>query len=203
YASTPVAETMIGIVRAVHRRVVGSAPDGRPYDASDPELLRWIHVAEVHSFLRAHTRYHPSPIRGRDIDRYLAENVVVAERLGATEVPASAAEVEAYLEAVRPQLVGGGQAHEAMEFLCSPWGPDPLTRVVSAVISQAALDTLPGWAREMHGVARPPMGDIVRPTTWALLSAARALIGPSPIKAQATERCRQGDVDRGLGRRAA
>jgi uncharacterized protein (DUF2236 family) len=192
YGSTPVAETMIDIVKAVHRRVVGTAPDGRPYSANDPELLRWIHVAEVWSFVRAHTRYHPAPIRGRDIDRYLAENVVVAERLGATDVPGSVAEVEAYLASVRADLEGGSQAHEVMEFLCSAWGPDPLTKVVSAIISQAAIEVLPDWAREMHGVVRPPLAEsaIVRPTTWALLSAARVLIGPSPIMAQAQDRCR-------------
>lgn len=191
YASTPVAETMIDIVRAVHRRVVGTAPDGRPYSAGDPDLLRWIHVAELDSFLRSHLRYHPSPIWGADIDRYLAENAVVAQRLGATDVPANQAQVRAYFAAIQPDLEAGDQAHEAMAFLSSPWGPDPVTRVVAGMISQAAIDLLPDWARAMHGIVRPPLAEaaIVRPTTWALLSAARALIGPSPIMAQALERC--------------
>ena len=35
----------------------GHAPDGRPYRASDPALLTWVHVAEVSSFLTAHLRY--------------------------------------------------------------------------------------------------------------------------------------------------
>ena len=35
----------------------GVAPDGRPYAASDPHLLAWVHVAEVDSFLRAYQRY--------------------------------------------------------------------------------------------------------------------------------------------------
>lgn len=191
YASTPVAETMIDIVRAVHRRVVGTAPDGRSYSAGDPALLRWIHVAEVSSFLEANQRYHPSPIRAPEVDRYLAENAVVAQRLGATDVPTSQSQVEAYFATVRPELEAGEQARETMAFLSRPWGPDPVTRVVSTIVSQAAIDLLPGWARSMHGVVRPPFAEltIVRPTAWALLCAARALIGPSPIRAAALDRC--------------
>src|SRR5712691_13212303 len=44
-------------VKAIHRRVTGTAPDGRPYAASDPHLLTWVHIAEADSFLRAHTRF--------------------------------------------------------------------------------------------------------------------------------------------------
>ena len=38
-------------MRAVHERVRGIAPDGRPYAANDPHLLRWVHLAELDSFL--------------------------------------------------------------------------------------------------------------------------------------------------------
>src|SRR5581483_936190 len=33
------AQSMVDRIRAVHRRVSGTAPDGRPYAASDPHLL--------------------------------------------------------------------------------------------------------------------------------------------------------------------
>ena len=41
------AEAAVAQVRRVHRRVKGIAPDGRPYSADDPELVTFIHVAEV------------------------------------------------------------------------------------------------------------------------------------------------------------
>ena len=41
----------------MHERWSGTAPDGRPYAASDPLLLRWVHVAEIDSFLAAHQSY--------------------------------------------------------------------------------------------------------------------------------------------------
>ena len=40
YGSAEDAQREIDVVRAVHRRVVGTAPDGRPYAASDPHLCR-------------------------------------------------------------------------------------------------------------------------------------------------------------------
>src|SRR5512139_2455134 len=56
------AEEMVARIRAVHETVRGTAPDGRPYAASDPHLLRWVHVAEVDSFLAAHQRFGRSPL---------------------------------------------------------------------------------------------------------------------------------------------
>ena len=81
YAATPVAEAIIARVRRVHDRIPGS---------SEPDLLTWIHVAEVTSFLAAYRRYHPSLVFADDVDRYLDETAVVAERLGAVDVPRSA-----------------------------------------------------------------------------------------------------------------
>src|SRR5215467_13728687 len=40
----------IARVRAIHRKITGTAPDGRPYAASDPHLLTWVHIAEADSF---------------------------------------------------------------------------------------------------------------------------------------------------------
>ncbi len=43
------------------------------------------------SILNAHRRYHPFPIRGRDLDRYFDETAIVPEKIGeATTSPAAA-----------------------------------------------------------------------------------------------------------------
>ena len=107
YASTEAAEQACATVRAIHGRVRGTAPDGRPYAASEPDLLRWVHVTEVGSFLRAYQRYSLTPLSSAEADRYLDEVAVVAELLGATDVPRSTVEVRAYLRDVRPELEGG------------------------------------------------------------------------------------------------
>ncbi len=41
----------------VHRRVKGAAPDGRPYDAADPELAMWVHATLVDTVLEIERRY--------------------------------------------------------------------------------------------------------------------------------------------------
>jgi uncharacterized protein (DUF2236 family) len=51
------ATKQIQRVRRIHERVRGTAPDGRPYAASDPHLLRWVHITEADSFLTAYQRY--------------------------------------------------------------------------------------------------------------------------------------------------
>jgi uncharacterized protein (DUF2236 family) len=180
YAATPVAEQIIEAVKAVHLKVVGVAPDGRPYRASDPELLRWVHVAEVASFLEAHCRYNLDPVRGADLDRYFEETAVVAERVGATAVPRSRAEVEAYFDEVRPQLAVG-----------HPGGANPVVAGAYAVVAQAGIGLLPRWARRMLGLDRPDVVElaVVRPATCALLIGLRVASPRSPVLAQARARC--------------
>ena len=57
FGRTADAQETIARVRSIHSRVTGVAPDGRPYAASDPHLLTWVHIAEADSFLRAHTQF--------------------------------------------------------------------------------------------------------------------------------------------------
>ena len=107
YGGVADAERLIDKVRSIHQQVVGQAPDGRPYAASDPALLTWVHVAEVHCFLNAYLRYCNPELPGAEQDRYYAEVALIARRLGAQDVPDSRQAVTAYLEAMRPQLLCG------------------------------------------------------------------------------------------------
>jgi uncharacterized protein (DUF2236 family) len=190
YGSTEVAEAMIATVKAVHRHVRGIAPDGRPYVATDPELVTWVHVAEMGSILWAHRRYHPRPVRGTDLDRYFEETAVVAEKLGGTGIPRSRAEVRDYFHDIRGELVADTQAIEALAFIMQPMGRDPVARGVSNVIIQASLDLLPAWARSLYGIRRPPGFDatVVRPAAFAFINALDALSGPSLALEQAKAR---------------
>jgi uncharacterized protein (DUF2236 family) len=148
YGSTAEAEAAIERVRRVHDRVRGTAPDGRPYDAADPELLRWVHVAETASFLAGYQRYSGTPLTQAQQDRYLDEYAIVAERLGATDVPRSVAEVRAYLREVRPELAAGEAALGAVAFLLTPGAlvQDPARGIALRVLVAGAVDLLPPWA---------------------------------------------------------
>jgi len=147
FATTAHADRAIAAVRRIHDRVSGEAPDGRPYAASDPRLLAWVHVAEVDSFLRAHDRYGSSPLTPEERDLYVRQTAVTARLLGAEQVPESVAELEEMLADFRPELVTTPAARATARFLLwNPPLPLPL-RPVYSLLGAAAVGLLPHWAR--------------------------------------------------------
>lgn len=157
YGSTKDANWLIDKVRTIHLQVVGTAPDGRPYAASDPDLLTWVHVAEVSSFLTAHVRYRNPDLSLADQDRYYAEIALVAERLGARDVPRSRREVAAYLERIRPQLLCDERSREVLRLLLAAPSPSRLAKPFGGLMMQAGIDLLPDWASDMLGVRQNPL----------------------------------------------
>jgi uncharacterized protein (DUF2236 family) len=147
------AEAAIDQVHRVHRRVRGVAPDGRPYSADDPELVTFIHVAEVASFLASAQRYGSRPLTPEECDRYYEEVAPVALDLGATWVPRSATEVESYLLRLRPELYAGPQARAARDWLLRGVARRPGERAVYSLVVAAAIGVLPGWARRELGLS--------------------------------------------------
>ena len=149
FGSTRDAEWLIDKVRTIHLKVVGTAADGRPYAASDPDLLTWVHVAEVSSFLAAHLRYrNPDLPRGAQ-DAYYNEIALIAERLGARDVPRSCAEVDAYLQRMRPQLQCDARSLEVVDILLKAPAPSRLAEPVGKLMLKAGIDLLPDWASTM------------------------------------------------------
>lgn len=145
------ADWLIEKVKTIHLQVTGTAPDGRSYAASDPALLTWVHVAEVHSFLQSHLRYRNPNLSGADQDRYYAEIAVIAERLGATNVPRSQAQVAEYLQDMRPQLLCDERSLEILQILLNAPAPSLLAGVAGKLFMQGGIDLLPEWAQRMLG----------------------------------------------------
>ena len=114
------AERACRRVRAVHSTVKGTAPDGRPYDATDPHLLRWVHLAEMDSFLAAHQRYGTPRLDAAQRDGYVADMARVGEAVGVIDPPRTEAEMRAALGAYRPELRSTKEARDAARFLLLP-----------------------------------------------------------------------------------
>ncbi|WP_249227691.1 oxygenase MpaB family protein [Kutzneria sp. CA-103260] len=147
YGTAEDATRAVATVRGVHRRVRGTTPDGRPYAASDPHLLEWVHVAEVDSFLRCHQRYGSVPLDEAGADGYVADMARIAVELGVPDPPRSRAELAERLRAFRPELAGTPQARAAARFLIFN-APLPLpARPAYGVLAAASVAMLPGWAR--------------------------------------------------------
>jgi uncharacterized protein (DUF2236 family) len=173
------AEAMVRRIRAVHAKVRGTAPDGRPYAASDPHLLRWVHIAEIDSFLTAHERFGQHRLDAAGRDRYVAETARVAEALGAVDPPRSEAGLRDQIEAYRPELEGTPAAREAARFILLTPPLPPLARAPYAAIAGAAVEMLPRWARA--GLALPPVPAVVaRPAGALMTRTIRWAMAPPP-----------------------
>lgn len=175
------AEKMVAAVRAVHETVVGTAPDGRPYAASDPHLLRWVHVAEIDSFLAAHQRYGAEPLDAEGRDAYVAEAARVAEALGVPDPPRSEAELRDQLKAYRPELEGTPAARRTARFLLLNPPLPLLARAPYGGLAASAVGLMPVWARRQLRLPYLPVTErvLVRATGTALTRTIRwAMVAP-------------------------
>jgi len=182
FGTTAEAGEAIKHVKAVHRRVRGIAPDGRPYSADDPELLTWVHAAEMYCFLEASQRFGARRLSKDECDAYYRETAPVALELGAEWVPSSVDETHAYFLRLRPDLYGGAQALAARDFLIRGVARKPEDRAVYGLIAAAGVSVLPHWARAKLKIPTVPMFDsaVVTPAGRLLCVALRWAVPPRP-----------------------
>lgn len=179
------AERAIDTVKRVHERVVGVASDGRPYRANDPHLLKWVHIAEVDSFLSAHRAFGETPLSADDYDDYVADMAVVAERLGVEEPPRSTRHLRSQLAYYRHELASTKPARDAARYLLvSP--PLPIAvRPAYGILGAAAVSLLPVWARWPLRLPWFPMTErvVVRGAGSALTRTLRWALAPdAPLR---------------------
>jgi uncharacterized protein (DUF2236 family) len=176
------AREAIARVRAIHQKITGVAPDGRPYAASDPHLLTWVHIAEADSFLRAHTRFGSQPLDQAGRDGYVAGLARIGAELGVPDPPRTEADLTARIARYRAELAGTAQAREAARFLLLTPPLPAVARAPYTVLAAAAVSLLPGWARRPLRLPRLPVTEaaVVRPAGHALVHAIRWAITPPP-----------------------
>jgi uncharacterized protein (DUF2236 family) len=178
FGSSAQAEQTAAMVRSVHERVAGTAPDGRAYSAQDPRLLLWVHIGLTDSMLVAYQRFG----RGRvDGDQYVAEMGQLALALGVEQPPQSVAELAEAFDSFRNEVAGGPDARAVARFLRFPgralpvgaWGP-------YEVLVRAATDLLPDWAHPCLGTSpRPVLVQRADAAACAAsLRALQAVLGP-------------------------
>lgn len=141
-------------VRAVHRSLRATV-EGQTYRIDEPDLLLWVHCAEVSSFLTV-VRRAGFPLTRAHADRYLAEQCASAALVGLDpdEVPGSVAEMRRYLSSVRPVLRHTPDADVIYSFLHRPPVSGRLAlglRVYEPVVGHLAYSLLPEWAVAVYG----------------------------------------------------
>jgi uncharacterized protein (DUF2236 family) len=179
YGTADDAQRAVDQVRRVHQYITGTGPDGVPYRADDPHLLRWVHVAEADSFLRCHQRYGARPLDAAGCDGYVADAALIAEALGVPDPPRTRQELDAALSAYRPELRATPEAIEAARFLI--WKPPLplLARGPYALLAATAVAELPAWARRELRLPPPHFGEsvLVSPAGHGIVGAVRWAMG--------------------------
>jgi uncharacterized protein (DUF2236 family) len=160
-------------VKAIHERVHGTLPDGTAYDATDPCLLAWVHVAGAVNFLEAWRRYAEPGMSRADEDRYFAESGDVARLLGADPVPQTWAEAERLMADFRSELRADERTRQFRDLVLDAPAKSLGEAPVQALLMNAAIDLMPGFARALHGLARPVLPPVVRGATFGLASTIR------------------------------
>ena len=157
YGDRAAAENAAARVRRIHEHVRGTDPvTGRPYAASDPALLLWVHAALVESTVVA-CQLFGTPLAPADGDRYVAEMAVAAELVGvpAALIPVSLDGLRQYLASVRDELRCTPAAADAAAFLLDPPGLDEDIAEIWQDIRDGAVAAMPEWARDMYGFGAP------------------------------------------------
>ena len=183
-------------VNRMHDRVKGqyatSSGESRSYRAADPDLLRWVHIAFMDSFLRSHQIFSDRPIPG-GADAYVRLWAKSVEPLGLTDVPMNEAELLKWLDHYRGELAVNDDTRDVIRWLRNP--PLPLAaRPVYALLFQSALASLPAEHRELIGLKSLPLS-VLRPITRTLLKSIRLAIGPeNPLVDAAIARLKRSAV---------
>jgi uncharacterized protein (DUF2236 family) len=152
------AYAAIARVREVHRHIGGTLTDGTPYVADDPDLLGWVHVCEAWSFLTAWQLYGNRPLSATEQDAYFADFATIGTALGANRVPSDTVGTEHATESMRSQLVADDRTREVARLVLGQTPSSMLAIPIQRMMMQAAVDLLPEWARQMHGLpASPPL----------------------------------------------
>lgn len=165
YGTTAEAERAGARVRAVHRRLRGFDPDSNTaFRIDDPDLLRWIHCAEIESYLTV-IRRAGLILTDAEADSYVTEQRRSAELVGLDPqtAPGTAAELTAYIQQMRPLLRRTPEAGDVYALIARPPLPRwllPVRPLVWRPLARLCFTMLPPWAQEMYG-HQPGSGRLV------------------------------------------
>lgn len=177
-------------IRGMHGRVKGTYQDAagnqRTYDASDPTLLLWVHIAFMESFLRCHETYSHRAIPG-GADAYIRLWARSVEPLGLNDAPKSEAEMLQQISDFEKELTVNDSTREVIQWLKNPPLP-PASRIAYRLLFQAAYITLPPAYQKMIGERTLPRWLLVAPTRLFLRLLLFAIGHENPIQDAALAR---------------
>ena len=168
-------------VRKLHATLRGTDEDGSEFRLDEPELLLWVHCAEIGSYADI-ARRSGLPFSRAELDTFVDEQRRSASVVGLDPagVPASMVGLDEYFAAMRPRLRATPEARQAVARSVNPVAlpaPNLPLKLVTPVVSGFGFATLPRWARRMFGIPASPLTDL---TVTASLRALHEAIARGP-----------------------
>ncbi|MFC8676466.1 oxygenase MpaB family protein [Streptomyces griseorubiginosus] len=167
YGTTEAAEKAGARVRKIHSMLGATDPDtGERYGVDEPDLLLWVHCAEIDSYLQV-ARRSGFRLTDEQADTYIGEHRVSARLVGLDPdaVPANQDEMAAYFEKVLPGLAVTPEAREVDDFLLRPPTHPllvPARELLWRRVAHLAYAALPPYAHELYGRKAPEPATVTR-----------------------------------------
>jgi len=171
YGAKADALSAIERVNHIHAHVKGHMPDGSPYVANEPELLRWVHLAEVTSFLKGYQWLSTRPLSAFEENTYIAEMASIGQRLGADPLPTEAQSSYETLKTFQPDLRFDDRTQEILRVI-ENYPVDLWDLPFMKLVIQASFHMLPDWA--LHMLRKPVACEWERQTVRQALRIASA-----------------------------
>jgi uncharacterized protein (DUF2236 family) len=197
-------------MRAMHRRIKGTAPDGRRYHALEPEAYAWVHATLAETIVGAHDRFG-RPFSDEQRSRFWDDWRGLGRLLGIRDgdLPATWPAFRGYVdEMCATKLEPSDVVDDVLESLADPKPPDvrglgprtwkAVTLPTSHTMRLATIGLLPEtarraldleWTRAME-LELNAIGRLSRSTTPILPRSLR-IVGPSYL------RWRRDEIERG------
>lgn len=190
-------------VNRLHEKVSGEYETGRgsrvPYRAADNDLLLWVHIAFMESFLVAHQMYSWQKIPSGDApsgaDNYVSQWSVSVAPLGLEKTPMTKRELDEELEKYFKQglLNSTEDTKKVVDFIRKPPLPKIAKPIYSLLFEAAVLSLRPEFRTLLGLTAKPKW--LIQPLTKVTLKLMRISIGPeSPIEDAAKARLKRAGV---------
>jgi len=151
-------------VRKLHAMLRGTDEDGSEFRLDEPELLLWVHCAEIGSYADI-ARRSGLPFTRAELDTFVGEQrrSAAVAGLDPATVPASMAALDEYYAAMRPRLRATSEARQAVARSVNPVAlpaPNLPLKLLAPAVSGLGFAALPRWARRLFGIPASPLTDL-------------------------------------------
>jgi uncharacterized protein (DUF2236 family) len=147
------AERAGEVLRRIHSHRQATDPiTGETYTPNEPDLLMWVHCTLVWAVLAACQRFGPE-FTELEQDRFVDEQRISARLVGIDPetAPRSVAELEVYMQGMRPYLGYVTSTRFMREMMVPPKLPFTPAGIVQLALTRAAVDLLPEDIQDLYG----------------------------------------------------